>query len=121
MDDDDEYAHKNPDDQEPEDVGREYDSDITLPPTPHYPDTINESKKSSNPAKTPTDTSSRSQPSQKIVEESDIDSFDLVDENQVSSYSKLGIIVPTIRRMVLRGQGKNYYGVGKKNHHCSRG
>ena len=54
------------------------------------------------------------QPSKKIVEESDSDSFDKVDENQVSSNSKLGDIVPTIRRMVFRGQGKNYDGVGKK-------
>ena len=67
-----------------------------------------------NSSKSPDNASSRSPQPERTVEELDSDSFDPVDEDHTSSYDKLGEIVPTIRRMVLRGQGKNYYGVGKK-------
>ena len=66
-----------------------------------------------NSSRTVVDTTCKSS-SEKLTEESDSDSFDPVDEGQITAYSKLGDITPTIRRMVLRGQGKNYYGVGKK-------
>ena len=67
-----------------------------------------------NSSKTFDDMRSKSPQPEKAVEEQDSDSFDPVDEDHCNSYDKLGKIIPTIRRFVLRGQGKNYYGVGKK-------
>ena len=65
-------------------------NDLLLPSKPH----------SSNSSKTFDD-----------MREQDSDSLDPVEEDHSNSYDKLGEIIPTIR---VSGQGKNYYGVGKK-------
>jgi hypothetical protein len=125
-DDDDEYEPtENTEDSLGDGEVEEYDSekehesqidpnDISLPSTPHYPSTNNESKRMMNSSKVSDAVRSKSPQLEKNAEEQDSDSFDPVDEDNSTSYDKLGDIVPTIRRFVLRGQGKNYYGVGRK-------
>ena len=43
--------------------------------------------------------------------DTDSDSFDSVGDEDVTSYDPLGDIVPSIRRVVLKGSNKNYYGM----------
>ena len=76
---------------------------VTIPPTPQYPNSSKSCKKVAPSSRTVVDTTCKSS-SEKLGEESDSDSFDPFGEEKISTYSKLGDITPTIRRMVLRGQ-----------------
>ena len=49
-------------------------------------------------------------PQKKTDNDSDSDNFDPIDEEEIVLYNKLGEIKPSIKRMVLKGSGKSYYG-----------
>jgi hypothetical protein len=48
------------------------------------------------------------------TEDSDSDSFDPVNDEEISGYDPHGAILPSIRRIVVKGANKCYYGVGPK-------
>ena len=44
------------------------------------------------------------------TEDSDSDSFDPVNDEDVGGYDPLGDILPSTRRVVVKGANKSYYG-----------
>ena len=76
---------------------------ISLPPTPTY------RKKPSRVTKV-----DKPVPEKKIptisTEDSDSDSFDPVNDEDVGGYDPLGDILPSTRRIVVKGANKSYYG-----------
>ena len=88
---------------EKEDIGDR--TNISIPQTPHYQKPMSQNRKNLNsPAENITN----------AIEDgndTDSDSFDPVGDEDVTSYNPLGDIVPSIRRVVLKGSNKNYYGM----------
>ena len=48
------------------------------------------------------------------MEDSDSDSFDVVNDEDIGGYNPIGEINPNTRRIVVKGSNKSYYGVGPK-------
>ena len=76
---------------------------ISLPPTPTY------RKKPSHVTKV-----DKPVPEKKVptisTEDSDSDSFDPVNDEDVGGYDPLGDILPSTRRVGVKGANKSYYG-----------
>jgi hypothetical protein len=91
-------GHDEMNDQEKDDTGI-----ISLPPTPTY------QKKTRQVVKVDKPVSEKKVPTIS-TEDSDSDSFDPVNDEDVGGYDPLGDILPSTRRVVVKGANKSYYG-----------
>ena len=80
---------------------------VSIPPTPTYRKNTNRLTRVVKPVlekKVPTTK----------TEDSDSDSFDPVNDEEICGYDPHGAILPSTRRIVVKGANKCYYGVGPK-------
>ena len=108
-DDNSEYDFEN-DGQDEMNEHEKNDMGITpLPPTPTYQNTprnVRKVDKSVSEKKAPVVS----------IEDSDSDSFDPVNDEDIGVYDPLGEILPSTRRVVVKGANKSYYGENYKIH-----
>ena len=89
-------------DSEKEDLGNQ--TNISIPQTPHYQKLVSQNRKNvKSPVEKITNVT-------EVDEDTDSDSFDPVGDEDITSYDPLGDIVPTTRRIVVKGANKSYYG-----------
>ena len=94
-------------DQIDEECGKD-DTDITaLPPTPTYPKKLVVARKNEK-------SQSEKNAISRSMEDSDSDSFNVVQDENIGGYNPIGEINPNTRRIVVKGSNKSYYGVGPK-------
>jgi hypothetical protein len=106
-DDNSEYEFDTDGNEDANDQENEDPDIISLPPTPTYRKKTSRVTKVVKPVpekKVPTIT----------TEDSDSDSFDPVNDEDIGGYDPLGDILASTRRIVVRGANKCYYGVGPK-------
>ena len=78
---------------------------ISIPQTPHYPKPTSQNRKNVNLSTENTTIAIGDD------NDTDSDSFDHVADEDVTANDPLGDIIPSIRRVVLKGSNKNYYGI----------
>jgi hypothetical protein len=90
-------------DSEKEDLGNQ--TNISIPQTPHYQKLVSQNRKNvKSPVEKITNVT-------EVDEDTDSDSFDPVGDEDITSNDPLGDIIPTTRRIVVKGANKSYYGM----------
>ena len=90
-------------DSEKEDLGNQ--TNISIPQTPHYQKLVSQNRKN---VKSPVGEKTNVR---EVDEDTDRNSFDPVGDEDITSYNNLGDIIPTTRRIVVKGANKSYYGM----------
>ena len=90
-------------DSEKEDPANQ--TNILIPQTPVYQKLASQNRKIvKSPVEKKTNVT-------QVEEDTDSDSFDPVGDDDITSYHPLGDIIPTTRRIVVKGANKSYYGM----------